>query len=193
MPSGCSISRRTDMRKRSPISPGRRRSIPTQAGAFNFLSRCQWPLRRFDEALANGRKAHGLAPENPDIIKNVGLILQKLERHEEALAWFDKALALRPDFPSALNDRCTTLFALRRIDEAFANIDRAIALDPECRRLSLEPRAVPASGRQFRRELAGARMGTEMRAGRLCRPEIHPAALVRRRADRGQDHPAAQR
>jgi tetratricopeptide (TPR) repeat protein len=86
---------------------------------------------RYEEALENGRKAFELAPDNPEIVKHVGLVLQKLERHEEAVAWFDKVLAPKPDFAAALNDRSTSLFALRRIDEAFADIDRAIAINPE--------------------------------------------------------------
>jgi tetratricopeptide (TPR) repeat protein len=89
-------------------------------------------LRQFDDALANGFKAIALAPDHPELNKNLGLLLQKLDRHEEAITWLDKALALRPDFAPALNDRSTSLLALRRIDEAFAAIDRAIAIDPEC-------------------------------------------------------------
>jgi tetratricopeptide (TPR) repeat protein len=89
-------------------------------------------MQRFEEALANARKAYELAPDNPEITKNVGAILQKLGRHAEAMVWIEKALVLRPDFPQALNDRSTSLIELRRVDEAFADVDRAIALDPEC-------------------------------------------------------------
>ncbi len=62
-------------------------------------------LKRFEEALADNKRAHALNPGNADTCNNIGAILQSLGRDDEALPWFDKALALRPNFLVGLDQQ----------------------------------------------------------------------------------------
>jgi tetratricopeptide (TPR) repeat protein len=98
--------------------------------ALAMRTRCLFDLKRFDEALADNRRAQALDPTNPDTCNNIGIALQTLGRDEEALPWFDRALELRPNYPVASNNKATALIKMHRFDEAFAAYARAKALDP---------------------------------------------------------------
>jgi tetratricopeptide (TPR) repeat protein len=102
-----------------------------QAGALCLKAISLRRLRRYDEALVSGAKAHALAPHDPDIANSLGCILQSLDRHDDAIATFDKAIAIRSGFAEFHNHRGTSLAELHRFDEAFASFERAIALKPD--------------------------------------------------------------
>jgi tetratricopeptide (TPR) repeat protein len=102
-----------------------------QAGVLCLKCICLRRLRRYQEALVFGRRAHALAPYDPDIANSLGCVLQNLDLHDEAIAVFDMAIAIRPDFADFHNHRGTSLAELHRFDEAFESFDRAIALRPE--------------------------------------------------------------
>ena len=102
-----------------------------QAGVLCLKCICLRRLCRYDEALTAGRRAHALAPRDPDIANSLGCVLQNLGLHAEAIAVFDLAIALRPGFADFHNHRATSLAELQRFDEAFASFDQAIALRPE--------------------------------------------------------------
>jgi tetratricopeptide (TPR) repeat protein len=102
-----------------------------QAGVLCLKCICLRRLRRYEEALLFGRRAHALAPQDPDIANSLGCVLQNLGLHDEAIAVFDRAIALRPNFADFHNHRGTSLAELHRFDEAFASFDQAIALRPD--------------------------------------------------------------
>ena len=86
---------------------------------------------RFDEALANLRRAHFLAPKDFSILNACGLCLARMERHAEARQCFDQVIALNPDFgPGWFN----LAAALERLGEKAAAAEaygKAAALNPE--------------------------------------------------------------
>ncbi|HEY3678744.1 MAG TPA: tetratricopeptide repeat protein [Bradyrhizobium sp.] len=77
-------------------------------------------LRRFEEAIAEARRAQALDPSNADTCNNIGIAYQALQRHQEALPWFEKALELRSAFDVALFNKTVSLAKLGRFDEALA-------------------------------------------------------------------------
>jgi tetratricopeptide (TPR) repeat protein len=62
-------------------------------------------LRRFEEALADNKRAHAPAPENADACQNTGNVLRALFRHEVAIDWYDKSLTLRPNSRATLGNK----------------------------------------------------------------------------------------
>jgi tetratricopeptide (TPR) repeat protein len=88
-------------------------------------------MRRFDEAVTTGYRAHQLDPANADVCNNIGASLQYLCRDEEALSWFDEAIALRPDFIMALINKASSLAQMYRFDDAIATYRQVQAIDPD--------------------------------------------------------------
>lgn len=87
-------------------------------------------LKRFEESLADGKRAWQLAPD-VDICNNIGAALRQLDRDAEALEWLDRALAIQPGSEAALHNKILSLFHLHRFDELFAVDARIRSLDRE--------------------------------------------------------------
>jgi tetratricopeptide (TPR) repeat protein len=81
-------------------------------------------LKRFQEAITAGMRAHTLDPTDAETCNTIGAALNELARHEEALPWFDRALGQRPGFDVALHNKAIALGKLQRIGEALAIHDR---------------------------------------------------------------------
>jgi tetratricopeptide (TPR) repeat protein len=93
---------------------------PSHAPTLYMRSVFLLGLRRFEQAIAEGKRAHALNPSDADTCNNIGSALQGLHRYQEALTWFDKALERRRDFDAALYNKAASLAKLRRTKEAFA-------------------------------------------------------------------------
>ena len=76
------------------------------------------------------RRAALLAPANPGMHFNLGLVLQERGMHEEALATFDTTLSLRADVDVFHQARGIALKNLGRQEEALASYDAALKLNP---------------------------------------------------------------
>src|SRR4030095_7561014 len=87
--------------------------------------------RRFAEARAHFERARALAPDNPVIHYNLGLLFQDLGRTHDALAAFDAALRLNPDDAKTHNNRGSALQILGRLGEAGDAFQRALDLRPD--------------------------------------------------------------
>ena len=92
-------------------------SAPSHAPTRQTRAWALYHLKRWDECLAEGRKAYELDPGNADTCNNLGLALWRLSRNEEALPWFDRALEIRPNFAAAFGNKIIVLFHLHRFDE----------------------------------------------------------------------------
>jgi tetratricopeptide (TPR) repeat protein len=77
-------------------------------------------LRRFEQAITEGKRAHALNPSDADTCNNIGSALQGLHRYQEALPWFERALERQRTFDAALYNKAASLAKLRRTKEAFA-------------------------------------------------------------------------
>ena len=69
-------------------------------------------------------------PENPIVLVNLAVALQRLERHEHALEILGRAVAASPDVPMVRVNLAACLLALERPDEALAAADHAVQLAP---------------------------------------------------------------
>lgn len=76
-------------------------------------------------------KATALAPHDPFLLKNYGVILSHLDLENEAIALFDKALAINPKDYHSLRQKGVSLSKIDRAEEAFALFDRALAINPK--------------------------------------------------------------
>jgi tetratricopeptide (TPR) repeat protein len=84
---------------------------------------------RFDEALATYEQGLRVAPENPQLATNAGVVLGKLHRWDEAIERFSQALKHTPDFVPAMTNRGNALWGKYDFDAAMADYRRAVALD----------------------------------------------------------------
>jgi tetratricopeptide (TPR) repeat protein len=85
-------------------------------------------LRRYEQAVAEGERAHVLDPADADTCNNVGVSLKELHRYQDALPWFERAIERRPGFEAALFNKTASLAKLQRITEARAACDGLIAV-----------------------------------------------------------------
>jgi predicted TPR repeat methyltransferase len=87
--------------------------------------------RQFAEARAHFERARTLAPDNPAIHYNLGLLFQDLGRARDALAAFDAALRLNPGDAKTHNNRGSALQILGLLREAGDAFQRALDLRPD--------------------------------------------------------------
>ena len=78
----------------------------------------------FDEAVAAGRRAIDLNPENAGALSNFGIALFDQGKFEEALACLDRALAIEENFAQAHSNRGNALQRLKRFAEAGDDVGR---------------------------------------------------------------------
>lgn len=84
----------------------------------------------YEDALRLYRLALDAEPDDPELLANLGRVLQLLGRHDEALAHLRRALELGQDPGGVHYDIGVSLTALARLDEALDHFDAARRLDP---------------------------------------------------------------
>lgn len=103
---------------------------PDSAMTLRMRALCQRGLQRFDDYLADSRRAHALDPSDADACNNIGDALQLLGREQEALPWFDSALERLPGNTRILNNKAFSLSQLQRFAEAVAIYREVKTIDP---------------------------------------------------------------
>ena len=114
-------------------------------------------LKRFENYLADARRAQALDPDNADLCNNVGDALLLLGRFAEALGWFDTALELRPSFLQALENKAVVQkedAPLRGSASDLSSLDAVKSNQCQCR---VGPGAYRLVAGTFRNRLAKAR------------------------------------
>ena len=85
----------------------------------------------FAGAEAQFRRALELAPQNPDVMRNLASLLAVLGRPNEAVALAQRAIALDPLRTAGQRSLSLFLTSLGRYDEAEAALHKSIALQPQ--------------------------------------------------------------
>jgi len=115
------------------IAPDGLAKIDTPATDFYRLSDSAWELSkagRYEEAIAEWKRALDLSPENDKANNNVGLLLTGTGRFEEAIPHFERTLKVNPEYPAAHSNLGVALAGTGKLDEAIAEFVNALAVDP---------------------------------------------------------------
>lgn len=83
-----------------------------------------------ERGLALLSEAKSIAPDDPDIASEEGLLYLAQGRPALALAPFGRALALKPNDAAAISNRGVALFQLGQNEAARSDFERALLLDP---------------------------------------------------------------
>lgn len=85
---------------------------------------------RLQDAEAGYRAVLERAPDNPDALHLLGLVMRGVGRNEDALQWLQQAVEARPGFAEAHYNLGNTCVALGRIEQGIAAYEQALALQP---------------------------------------------------------------
>ncbi len=116
------------------IPPGGMTKIDTPATDFYRLADSAWEFSkagRYEEAIAEWKKALELNPGSDKAHNNVGLLLTGVGKFEEAVPHFEKTLAINPEYPAAHSNLGVALAGAGKLDEAISEFGKALALDPD--------------------------------------------------------------
>ena len=95
--------------------------------AFSYLC----PMRRFDEAVSEAKRAQELEPLSLSINTNLGAVLTTARRYDEAIAQLRKTVELDPNFITAHWRLALAYSCVGRHTEAIAEAKRALELAPD--------------------------------------------------------------
>jgi tetratricopeptide (TPR) repeat protein len=85
----------------------------------------------YDKAYELYRQALKCAPEDPLILKNIGIALSHLYRDEEAIEYYNKALEIKPDDVGILRRKGVSVSFAHGEDEGNKLFDKALKLKPD--------------------------------------------------------------
>ncbi len=105
--------------------------FPENARYHDSLSTMLHKMQRYDEALAEKRRAVELEPENARYHDSLGTTLHAMQRYEDALAESRRAVELEPENAEYHYSLGVTLHEMQRYEEALAESRRAVELEPE--------------------------------------------------------------
>jgi tetratricopeptide (TPR) repeat protein len=88
-------------------------------------------MQRYEDALAESRRAVELEPENAEYHYSLGVTLHAMQRYDEALAEIRRAVELEPENARYHQQKSVTLHAMQRYEDALAEKRRAVELEPE--------------------------------------------------------------
>ena len=113
-----------------------------------FANLCLMARGRFDEGIAEGRRAEELDPLSPVISMDVGANLTRARRFDEAIAQLNRTLALDPNFYAARYALGTAYHANGQYVEAIAEFRKALTLDDDPWVKALLARSLAKSGQR---------------------------------------------
>jgi len=88
-------------------------------------------MGRFDEAIADYRKAIEVSPPYPEAWTNLGQCYRRMGRFPDAAEAYSRALDLDPHFRLALVGRADSFVRLERWSPALADYDTLLAINPK--------------------------------------------------------------
>jgi TolB-like protein/Tfp pilus assembly protein PilF len=109
---------------------------------------CLMAMGRFDESIAESRRAEDLDPLSPVISMDVGANLTRARRFDEAIAQFNRTLTLDPNFYATRYALATAYHAKGNYAEAIAEYRKALALSDDPWVKALLARSLAKSGQR---------------------------------------------
>lgn len=103
---------------------------PSYATARHWYALCLAEMGRSEEALAQIKIAHSLAPLSLSVNNSMGQVYYLAMEPEKAISQFRKTLELESDFSPALNGLGLSLLRLGHYQEAIASIKKAHEASP---------------------------------------------------------------
>jgi tetratricopeptide (TPR) repeat protein len=158
---------------------------PGYASAHHWYAWHLALLRRYDEAIAEMRKAASLDPLSLVITADLAELLALAHSYDESIRWSRKALELDPGFALAHNHLGQAYLQKHMTDEAIAELSQAVALSkgsPTC--LANLARAYVAGGRRTEAEQLLADLKKRSKPDQSFGPEI--AVIAAALGDRDQ-------
>lgn len=105
-------------------------AFPDRAEAWATKGNTERLMKKRGMAEKSLRRALALAPDDPDVLNNLGVVLRSLDRTEEAIGYYREALARAPDRALIHANLGNALTHLRRTALAETHLRRAVDLDP---------------------------------------------------------------
>src|SRR6185437_2535257 len=107
-----------------------RRPLSSVAARLLARARKEWEQQQFEAVQQSLSGVLALAPEEPDAIRMLGMVAQRLGRHAQALECFRRILALCPEDADLRIGLGISLFEHGEPDEALTHFRRACELEP---------------------------------------------------------------
>ncbi|MGH8198822.1 MAG: tetratricopeptide repeat-containing sulfotransferase family protein [Steroidobacteraceae bacterium] len=107
-----------------------RRPLSSVAARLLARARREWGQQQFEAAEQSLINVLRLAPDEPDAVRLLGMVVQRLGRHAEASASFRRVLAICPEDSDLRIGLGISLFELGEVDEALAHFRQACRLEP---------------------------------------------------------------
>jgi predicted O-linked N-acetylglucosamine transferase (SPINDLY family) len=104
--------------------------FPEHEYSWKVLGAIYQRQNRKKEALNANKKALNIAPNNAEILNNLGVTLSGLKEYKKAEEYFSKALLINSNYAEAYYNIANTLKKLGRLDQAEKNYYKAINLKP---------------------------------------------------------------
>ena len=107
-----------------------RRPLSSVAARLLARARREWEQQQFEAAQQSLSGVLALAPEEPDAIRMLGMVAQRLGRHAQALECFRRILALCPEDADLRIGLGISLFEQGEFDEALTHFRQACKIEP---------------------------------------------------------------
>ena len=107
-----------------------RRPLSSVAGRLLARARREWGQQQFEAAEQSLINVLRLAPDEPDAVRLLGMVVQRLGRHAEASECFRRVLAMGPEDSDLRLGLGISLFELGEADEALTHFRQACKLEP---------------------------------------------------------------
>jgi len=104
---------------------------PYNARAHNDLGLALHGRGRFDEAIAQYRKALEIKPDSAEVHNNLGNGLFGRGQVDEAIIEYQKAMRIRPDYAEAHYNLGNGLLGRGQVDQAITHYRRALEIKPD--------------------------------------------------------------
>ncbi|MGB6486496.1 MAG: sulfotransferase [Steroidobacteraceae bacterium] len=108
-----------------------RRPLSSVATRLLARARKEWGQRQFEAAERSLTNVLSLAPDEPDAVRLLGMVVQRLGKHAQAIESFRRVLATCPDDSDLRIGLGISLFEQGEADEALTHFRRACELDPD--------------------------------------------------------------
>ena len=101
---------------------------PQHVRALNYLGMIAFQSNKLNDAYQLCRAANKIAPNDPEVLNNLGLLMQRKGQDTEAEAYFKRALAVDSGMNQAHVNLCGLLLQQGRIEDALDCVDRGLTL-----------------------------------------------------------------